>query len=135
MPRFSIRITDDLAKKIEHTVSERGFDGASAFIRHAISRELRAGDSGIRKSEERIVSTLERVAKEMRRLQTAQQAEYALLDSFIRLFLMCIPEPSQGALDATKARAAARYNNFLRNVARNMTANSWESQQQLVDND
>jgi Arc/MetJ-type ribon-helix-helix transcriptional regulator len=135
MPRFSIRIADDLAKKIERAVSERGFDSASAFFRHAISRALGADDSAIHESEDRIVSTLERVAKEIRRLQTAQQAEYALLDSFIRLFLMCVAEPSEGAFDATKARAAARYNNFIRNVAHNMTTNSWENQQQLVDRD
>jgi len=133
MPRFSIRTTGDLTKKIEHAASERGFDSASAFIRQAVSNELQSGDSAIRETEDRIVTTLDRLAKEIRRVETAQQAGYALLDSFVRLFLMCVPEPSGDSLDQVKARAAARYSNFLRNVAHNMTGNSQAALDRLLD--
>ena len=132
MRRFYIRTTDDLAKQIEQTASERGFESPTAFIRQTISNDLHAGESAFRETEDRIAATLERLAKEIHRLQTAQQAQYAIMDSFVRLFLMCIPEPSGNAIDPARARAASRYNNFLKNVARNMTGNSGASLEQLL---
>jgi hypothetical protein len=132
MRRFYIRTTDDLAKQIERTASERGFESPTAFIRQTISNDLHAGKSAFRETEDRIAATLERLAKEIHRLQTAQQAQYAIMDSFVRLFLMCIPEPSGNAIDPARARAASRYNNFLKNVARNMTGNSGASLEQLL---
>ena len=107
----------------------------SAFIRQAISNELRSGDSAIRETEDRIAATLDRLAKEVRRLQTAQQAQYAIMDSFVRLFLMCVPEPSGNAGDPAKARAASRYSNFVKNVARNMTGNAGAALEQLLSHD
>lgn len=135
MGRFYIRTTDEYAKQIEQVASDRGFDSVSAFIRQAISNELRVGETAIHETEDRIAATLDRLTKEVRRLQTAQQAQYAIMDSFVRLFLMCVPEPSGNAVDPAKARAASRYNNFLKNVARNMTGNSRAALEQLLSHD
>jgi len=135
MKRFYVRTSDDLAGKIEHLASERGYSSACAFIRQAISNELRTGDSAFREAEERIAATLDRLAGDVRRLQTAQQAQYAIIDSFVRLFLMCVPEPSGNASDSVKARAASRYHNFIRNVARNMTGNSGTTLERLFDHE
>jgi len=135
MGRFYIRTTDEYAKQIGQVATDRGFDSASAFIRQAISNELRVGETAIHETEDRIAATLDRLTKEVRRLQTAQQAQYAIMDSFVRLFLMCVPEPSGNAVDPAKARAASRYNNFLKNVARNMTGNSRAALEQLFSHD
>lgn len=132
MPRFDIRITDELAEQVQRATSERGFESSTAFIRQAIVNELRFGGSALRETEERIAAGQERLSKDLRRLQTAQQAEYALLDSFVRLFLMCVPEPSGEAVTPAKARAATRYDNFLRNVARNMTGDARAALEQLL---
>jgi hypothetical protein len=131
MARIDLRISDEIADEIHRAMKERGFESLTAFIRQAISNELHGGESALRETEDRIAATLERLAKEVRRLQTAQQAEYALTDSFVRLFLMCVPEPSGDAVDPARARAASRYSNVLRNVARNMTGNSQASLEQL----
>ena len=135
MGRFYIRTTDEYAKQIGQVATDRGFDSASAFIRQAISNELRVGETAIHETEDRIAATLDRLTKEVRRLQTAQQAQYAIMDSFVRLFLICVPEPSGNAVDPAKARAASRYNNFLKNVARNMTGNSRAALEQLFSHD
>ena len=135
MPRFDIRITVELAEQVRQATLERGFESSTAFIRQAIVNELRDGGSALGETEERIAAGQERLGKELRRLQTAQQAEYALLDSLVRLFLMCIPEPSGEAITPAKARAATRYDNFLRNVARNMTGDARAARQQLLDHE
>ena len=135
MGRFYIRTTDEYAKQIGQVATDRGFDSASAFIRQAISNELRVGETAIHETEDRIAATLDRLTKEVRRLQTAQQAQYAIMDSFVRLFLMCVPEPSGSAVDPAKARAASRYNNFVKNVARNMTGNAGAALEQLTSHD
>ena len=135
MGRFYIRTTDEYAKQIGQVATDRGFDSASAFIRQAISNELRVDETGIHETEDRIAATLDRLTKEVRRLQTAQQAQYAIMDSFVRLFLMCVPEPSGNAVDPAKARAASRYNNFVKNVARNMTGNAGAALEQLLSHD
>ena len=135
MGRFYLRTTDEYAKQIGQVATDRGFDSASAFIRQAISNELRVGETAIHETEDRIAATLDRLTKEVRRLQTAQQAQYAIMDSFVRLFLMCVPEPSGNAVDPAKARAASRYNNFVKNVARNMTGNAGAALEQLLSHD
>ena len=132
MKRFYVRASDDLAGKIEQVASERGYSSTTAFIRQVLSNELRTGDSAIHETEERIAATLDRLTGEVRRLQTAQQAQYAIMDSFVRLFLMCVPEPAGNAADPAKARAASRYHNFIKNVARNMTGNSGATLEKLL---
>lgn len=132
MARFDIRVSDEVAQQIHRAFSERGFESTTAFIRQAISNELRHGSSALDEMETRIAAGYDRLGKEVRKLQTAQQAEYAIMDSFVRLFLMCIPEPVGEAVDPARARAATRYNNFLRNVARNMTGNSRTALEQLL---
>ena len=124
MARFDIRINKELADEVERAVSQRGFESATAFIRQAIANELKFGGSALLEFEERIAASHERLTREVRKVQTAQQAEYALVDTFVRIFLLCVPEPSGEAVNPAKSRAATRYGNFLKNVARNMTGDS-----------
>ncbi len=79
-----------------------------------------------------MAATQERLSREVRKVQTAQQAEYALLDTFVRVFLMCVPEPAGDAVHPAKARAATRYNNFVKNVARNMTGDARAALAELI---
>jgi predicted DNA-binding protein len=120
MPRIDIRVSDELAEEIQNAAAERGSGNLSAFIRQAIIHELRYVDSALRETEERLLAGQENLRKELRRLQTVQQVQYALLDCFVRLFLVCIPEPSGEAIVPLKARAVSRCDNLLKNVARNM---------------
>jgi hypothetical protein len=114
MARFCLRISDEIMEQIHWAVAERGLQSPSALIRQAI---------------------YERLSKDVHRIQTVQQAEHSLIDSFVKLFLICVPEPLDDEFQLAKARAAARYNSFLRNVARNMTENPYMARQQLDDDD
>jgi len=124
MARFDIRLSEEIAQQIHRAVSERGFESVTAFIRQAILNELRHCRTVTNEAEERMAAGYDRLSKDVCRLQTAQQSEYALIDSFVKLFLICVPEPSGDQIQPAKARAAARYHNFLRNVAHNMTGNA-----------
>ncbi len=135
MARFNVRLSDELAEQVQAAASQRGFENPAAFIRQAITTELRIGGSALREMEERIEASLLRLSREIHKVQTAQQAEYALVDSFVRLFLICTPEPSKEAVTPAKARAATRYENFLRNVASNMVGDARTALAQLLDHD
>jgi hypothetical protein len=80
--------------------------------------------SAVAAAEERIASTLDWFAKDIRRLHTADQALYAAFDTFIRLFLTCIPDPPSDTLTAAKVQGQHRYNNYLQNVGRNMNGDA-----------
>ncbi len=69
--------------------------------------------SALTEAEERIAASFERPSKDVCRIQKAQQAMYSLIDSFVRLFLLCVPEPSGDEIQPAKTRAAARYNNLV----------------------
>lgn len=57
----------------------------------------------------------------MKQLHNGQQALYALVDSLARVFFQCVPEPPAESLDQARAKARARYDNFMRNVARQVS--------------
>ena len=71
MARFDIRVSDELAEQVRRAASERGFEGAVAFVCQAIANELRYGESALGEVEERIAASLGRLAREVRRVGTA----------------------------------------------------------------
>lgn len=75
MTRFDIRLSDEMAEQIHKAVSERGFESVTAFIRQAISDELRNASPPLGEMEGRIAGSYDRLTKEVRRLQTAQQVQ------------------------------------------------------------
>ncbi len=118
--QHNVRLPASLAEAIDKAVKDRGFQSGSAFIRYAVEQELGRGEELV-KVEARMTATLDRYAREMRGLHGAQQASFAYLDGLVRVFLMCVPEPPSEVSDATRAKAKARYENFLRNVARSIS--------------
>jgi hypothetical protein len=77
-------------------------------------------ESRVAAAEERIAATLDRFARDIRQLHSADQALYAAFDTFVRLFLTCIPDPLPETLTAAKVQGQRRYQNYLQNVARSM---------------
>ena len=124
MPKIAIRIPDELANQLQNETNRRGFDSPSAFVRHAIQSELRQGESAAAQIEERIAATINRLASEVRAVHTAQLATFALVDSLTKVFLTCVPEPSNEVVDQAKARAKRRYEKLLVSVAQGMTGES-----------
>ena len=124
MSQITVRVPGDLATKLQAEAEKRGFDSPSAFVRHAIQSELRQGESAVNQVEERIAATVNRLAKEVRAVHTAQIATFAFVDAFAKVFLTCVPEPPNEMVDQAKARAKRRYEKFLISVAQGMAGES-----------
>lgn len=120
MPRFAIRVPQDVVTRLQAESAKRGYDSPSAFVRHAIEAELRQGDSALSQVEERMAVTVSKLAKEIRAARTAQLATFALVDAFARAFLTCVPEPANELVDQARARAKRRYEKLLLAVAKGM---------------
>jgi hypothetical protein len=114
MPRVNVRLGEELYDRLAWAAKGRGY-GISRLVRDVLAAGL---------AEERISATLDRFAKDIRRLHTADQALYAAFDTFVRLFLTCIPDPPSDCLTAAKVQGHHRYNNYLENVARNMNGDA-----------
>jgi len=107
----------------KQTAAAKGFSSLAAYVRDLIEKDSRSTGQSER-LEASVAASIDRMAKEVRRLHNANQALFALTDSLVRLFLTCTPEPPPDALDATKRRAKLRYDRFMLSVAQNMTGDS-----------
>jgi Arc/MetJ-type ribon-helix-helix transcriptional regulator len=122
--QHNVRLSDNLAAAIDRAAAERGYESVSAFMRHAIQKELRHDENAVAEVEERIAATLNRQAKELRSLHTAQLATFAYVDALTKVLLTCIAEPPNDVIDQAKARAKRRYQKFLISVAQNMATDA-----------
>jgi Ribbon-helix-helix protein, copG family len=118
--RLEIKIGADTLAQLKSAAKARGFRSANAFVRAAIATELRSGESALDRTEQNIAASIDRLAREVRSLQNAQQSTFALADALARLFLTCVPEPPPEALDHAKASARLRYERFLVSVAQSI---------------
>jgi hypothetical protein len=132
--RFELLVPQDLLERLKVVAGERGTSVASV-VRIALENEMRHGEPAIAKTERIVSASIDRLARDLRTLQTAQQAVFALTDSLARLFLTCVPEPDPEVLDQAKRRARMRYDRFLKSVAQNMTADSQTSLAELIERD
>ena len=132
--RFELLVPQDLLERLKVVAGERGTSVAS-IVRMALENEMRHGEPAIAKTERIVSASIDRVARDLRTLQTAPQAVFALTDSLARLFLTCVPEPAPEVLDQAKRRARMRYDRFLKSVAQNMTADSQTSLAELTERD
>ena len=124
MARVNVRLSDDLYGRLVGAAKSRGCP-VSRSVRDLLSAGLDDNEvSAFEAAEERIATTLDRFARDIRRLHTADQALYASFDTFMRLFLTCIPDPPSDSLTAAKMQAQRRYQNYLQNVARNMNGDA-----------
>jgi len=128
-----MKLTKELAQKLEAAAREKGFSSPSAFIRAAIENELISRKPAFDESEERIVATIDRLAQEMRKMSTGQQALFAFVDSLTKTLLTCLPEPSGEVYSQAVARGKARYERFIKNVGMSMAGDSRAALAELVD--
>jgi hypothetical protein len=120
--------------RIETASRDSGFSSTSAFMRAAIERELAGRQNGRDDSAERIVASLDRVARELRGIRLGQQAMFAFLDAMAKTILTCVPEPPPDVRDQAVARAKARYDRFLKSVGMAMKGDSQAALKELSRN-
>ena len=132
--RFELRLPRELIVRLKASADERGASVAS-LVRMALENELRHGETALDRTERMVGASIDRLSRDVRTLQTAQQAVFALTDSLARLFLTCVPEPPAEILDQAKRKARLRYDRFLKSVAQNMTMDSRASMSELTDHE
>jgi Arc/MetJ-type ribon-helix-helix transcriptional regulator len=133
MARRTIRLTSKTNERVQSAAKQRGYSNPSAFLRAAIEKELGDRDDGIIGAEERLAATIEQVRREMFRLGRAQQALFAYLDSFVKVVLTCLPEPSGEVTEAAVARAKGRHARLLKSAGQSMGGDSKLAMQDLVN--
>ena len=135
MPQWTVRLPEELVEQIRKATEERGFSSPRAFIREAVRKELFVRGLAGQEIEDRVAASLARQSAELRKLGATQQAQFALTDALAKLFLTCVPEPPNDAVDQARHRAMARYDRFIKSVAASMTGGSRAALTELVSHD
>ena len=133
MPQWTVRLPEELAQGVRQAAEVRGFSSPRAFVREALRNELAGRKDASQDTEERLAATLERITRELRRLGTAQQAQFALTDALAKVVLVCLPEPPGEAIQQARSRAKLRYDKFLKTVASAMAGDARAALAELVN--
>jgi|SRR5215469_4456399 len=130
--RIAVRLSQEDHLRVQGAVNTRGHASPSAFVRAAIKNELngRAELTGI---EERIAGGFDRMSREIARLGRSQQAIFALLDTFTKTVLTCVPEPPPEAKPQAIARARDRYSKLIRTAGQSMSSDARSTMRDLED--
>ena len=131
MPKRAVRIQPELDQRMQNATKERGYRSPSAFIRAAIESELksRSERTGM---EEQTAASFDRLAKEFRRVLRGQQAIFALLDAFTKVFLGCVPDPPAEARAQSITVARDRHMQLMKAAGRSLANDARSAMQDLL---
>jgi hypothetical protein len=129
--RIAVRLSREDRVRIDEAVKARGYTSPSAFIRAAIQNEVN-GRPELTKTEDLIVGGFERVSRDNVRIVRSQQALHALLDTFVKTVLTCLPEPTIDARPEAVARAKDRYHLLIKTAGQSMSGNALAALQDVV---
>jgi Arc/MetJ-type ribon-helix-helix transcriptional regulator len=127
-----LRIDERMRARITEATRDGGFSSASAFMRAAIDAQLTVGRGAQHDPTERVVASLDRVARELRGVRLGQQALFTFTDTLVKTLLTCLPEPPGDAYEHAVARGKARYDRFLKSVGMGMSGNSQAALTELL---
>jgi Arc/MetJ-type ribon-helix-helix transcriptional regulator len=132
MPRRTIRLPEALDKRIDSAAKLRGYSSPSAFLRAAIKREVSEQAQGTSPGTEQIIGSLKDLQHSIRRLERAQQALFALVDSLAKVVVTCVPEPRGAALELALGEARNRRARLLANAGHAMLSDSLIAMEDLM---
>jgi Arc/MetJ-type ribon-helix-helix transcriptional regulator len=122
MPKRSIRLTDAIDQRIQSAAKQRGYSTPSAFLRAAIKKELNEPGEGSGANEKILGSIRE----------GAQQALFALVDNFAKVFVTCVPEPRGEAMQTALGEARNRHARLLTSAGHAMLSDSMVAMGDLI---
>jgi|HubBroStandDraft_1064217.scaffolds.fasta_scaffold50558_3 Arc/MetJ-type ribon-helix-helix transcriptional regulator len=129
--RIAVRLSREDQDRIAQGVKARGYTSPSAFIRAAIENELN-GRPELTETEGRIAGGFERLSRDNARIVRGQQALHALLDTFVKTVLTCMPEPSSDARPQALARAKDRYHLLIKTAGQTMAGDALAALKDVV---
>jgi Arc/MetJ-type ribon-helix-helix transcriptional regulator len=121
--RVAVRLTREDQRQVEEAAGNRGYASPSAFLRAAIRNELH-GRAELTGAEERIAAGIDRISREIFRVDRGQQAMFALVDAFAKAILTCVPEPPPDARPQAIARAKERYERLVKAAGQAMAGDT-----------
>jgi hypothetical protein len=129
----TVRLSADEQAQMHRVAKERGYLSPTAFIRAAIRNELTGRENELTESEQRTAATLERLSRDLFRTNRGQQALFAVVDTLVKTFLTCVPEPPREGMSQSVARARDRYDRFVKSVGQAMVGDSLGALHDLVN--
>jgi hypothetical protein len=131
--RMGIRLSAEEHHQIREAARRLEFTGPSALVRQAIHSELAGRGTEATASEQRVAATLERVLRDVARVARGQQALLAVVDTLVKTFLTCVPEPPSDGMPQSVARARDRYSRFVKTAGQAMVGDALAAMQDLVN--
>jgi Arc/MetJ-type ribon-helix-helix transcriptional regulator len=131
--KLTVRLSGDEQTQIQRAAKERGYLSPTAFMRAAIRNELKGREGEFTEAEQRIASALERESRDIFRVYRGQQALFAVIDTLVKTFLTCVPEPPRDSMTQSVARARDRYSRFVKAAGEGMVGDSHAAMQDLVN--
>lgn len=131
--KLTVRLSGDEQIQVRRTAKDRGYLSPTAFIRAAIRNELIGREGELTEAEQRIAATLERESRDIFRVYRGQQALFAVVDTLVKTFLTCVPEPPRDGMTQSVARARDRYVRFVKAAGQGMVGDSHAAMQDLVN--
>jgi hypothetical protein len=128
-----MRLSETTYKAVVQAAKARDYASPSAFMRAAVEKELRGGDTTLNESEQRISASLEKYSKQVRRVSTGQQALFAYVDALAKVILTTLPDTDEDTRKAAAARGKLRYSRFLKSVGTNMVGEAQAALTELVN--
>ncbi len=131
--KVTVRLSGDEQIQVQRAAKDRGYLSPTAFIRAAIRNELNGREAELTEAEQRIAATLERESRDIFRVYRGQQALFAVIDTLVKTFLTCVPEPPRDGMTQSVARARDRYVRFVKAAGQAMVGDSHAAMQDLVN--
>ena len=119
--------------QLQRAVKDHGYLNPTALIRAAIQNEFAGREIEGISAEQRTAPTLERLSRDIFRVHRGQQALFAVLDTLVKVFLTCVPEPPRDAMNQAVARARGRYDRFVKSAGQAIVGDSQGSMEDLVN--
>ena len=129
----TVRLNADEQAQMQRVAKERRYLSPTAFIRAAIRNELTGRENELTESEQRTAATLERLSRDIFRTTRGQQALFAVVDTLVKTFLTCVPEPPRDGMSQSIARARDRYDRFVKSAGQAMVGDSLGALHDLVN--
>jgi Arc/MetJ-type ribon-helix-helix transcriptional regulator len=131
--RMGVRLSEQEHRQIHEAAKRLEFTGPSALVRQAIRNELAGRGTTSTGAEERMAATLERVLRDVGRVARGQQALFAIVDTLVKTFLTCVPDPPADGMPQSVARARDRYTRFVKTAGQAMVGDALAAMQDLVN--
>lgn len=130
--KATVGLTEDEYTLVRQTAKIREYLNPTAFMRAAIRKEINGREEALSEAELRIAAGIERTSREILRVQRAQQALFAVVDTLVKTFLTCVPEPPREAVGQSVARARERYDRLVKSSGQAMVGDSQAAMNELV---